>query len=574
MTAIDAIGESRPEELAPSTSTRWDRFEALLARLSEHLNPILVKEARQALRSRQFITTFFLMLSAGWFWSLLGLALMGPAVYYSTDGPSMFYVYHLILAFPLLVIAPFAAFYSLASERQDRTYELVSITALNARQILSGKLCGIMLQMMIYLSAIFPCLAFTYLLRGIDIFTILLAVIYTCAMSLGLSVFGLMLATLSPPRQRQNANGVLLAIVLFFVFFTNIWIVFGALVAGQGAMIDAPEFWQANLGLLILYANLFALVFLSARSQLTTVCQNRSTALRVALVVSQLSMLAWTAWAQLRWGGNFVFGFIFFSTFLWWFAGIFLIGEPPVLSARIKRELPQTLLGRILFSWFAPGPGTGYMFVIANMLAMSLMANFPFALLAGNFRVAGPTAVYTTNSAVTTGATVGTTTITPTVTATLRMTRTDVFETCVIATSYVIIYLGVGKWLMWTISRFGEVCLATRVLVNALLLMAGSCFPWIIQITNPATRNMGYTLLQITNPIWTIWECCGKGIPVVGSVLVLTLPAVALLCWLANLPALTAELKQVRIPKPPRVAEEDEQIEAAAHPVLPASPWD
>jgi hypothetical protein len=570
MTTIEALDESGSFELATVVDTRWDRLEALLARISEHLNPILVKEARQALRSRQFILTFFVMLSAGWFWSVLGLALMGPAVYYSTDGPSMFYVYYLILAFPLLVIAPFAAFYSLASERQDRTYELVSITALTARQILSGKLCGIMLQMMIYLSAIFPCLAFTYLLRGLDIFTILLTVLYTCGVSLGLSVCGLLLATLSPPRQRQNANAVFFAILLIGAFFFTVTMTFSMIT--MGGLPDAADFWSFNLAVLTVYANGFALAFLCARSQLTTICQNRSTALRVSLMICQISMFAWAAWAQLRWGGNFVNYFVFYSTLLWWTAGIFLVGEPPVLSARIKRELPQTLLGRTFFTWFTPGPGTGYMFVIVNMVAMSLMACFPFETLAANFRVTGATAVLSAGTVTVPKGGPGTARA---VTATLRLPRTEVFETCVVATSYVIIYLGIAKWLMWKISRFGEVRLATRVLVNVVLVMLGTFIPWTIQISSREMRNAGYTLLQITNPMWTISECAFRGMPVLGSVLVLALPPAALIVWLINVPSLVSELKQVRIAKPPRVAEEDAELAAAAAgPAGHTSPWD
>jgi hypothetical protein len=127
---------------------------------------------------------------------------------------------------------------------------------------------------------------------------------------------------------------------------------------------------------------------------------------------------------------------------------------------------------------------------------------------------------------------------------------------------------------MWTISRFGEVRLATRVLVNVLLVLAGVFVPWIIQMTDRDLRNAGYTLLQITNPIWTLWECCYKGVPIVGPVLVWGLPAVALVCWLLNLSSLTSELKQVRIPKPPRVAEEDAQRAAeAAGPPARTSPW-
>ena len=208
----------------------------------------------------------------------MGLAIIGPAANYSAEGPSMFYGFHAVMAFPLLVVIPYAAFHSLASERQDRTFEMVLITSLNARQILSGKLCGIALQMMIYLSAIVPCLAFTYLLRGLDIFTIFLAVFYTCLMSLGMSALGLLLGTLSGPRNRQIAQAVIYSVALLIGLWMNFALVFGLLMGTDLAAIGASEFWLANLLGLSAFANAFALVFLAARSQLTSASQNRSTA--------------------------------------------------------------------------------------------------------------------------------------------------------------------------------------------------------------------------------------------------------------------------------------------------------
>ena len=47
-----------------------------------------------------------------------------------------------------------------------------------------------------------------------------------------------------------------------------------------------------------------------------------------------------------------------------------MTGESPELSSRVKRKLPQSLLGRALSTWFNPGPGTGYLFALANCAAM------------------------------------------------------------------------------------------------------------------------------------------------------------------------------------------------------------
>ncbi|HEX5445834.1 MAG TPA: hypothetical protein VFW87_18550 [Pirellulales bacterium] len=534
--------------------SRFEKFEQVLARLSDRLNPILVKEARQALRSKQFTTTFFLMLAAGWTWSILGLALLGPSAYYNAEGPRMFFVYYMILAAPLLIVIPYYAYTSLSAERQDRTYELVSITALSARHILAGKLCGSGLQMLVYLSALFPCLAFTYLLRGLDIFSVFLAVAYTCLLSIGLAMVGLLLAALAPSRQRQMAQGVLFAIALCYAFGLHVAMM-STFVGTQGALWETQEFWEVNGWLALLYVNSFALVFLGARSLLTSVCQNRSTALRVALVSAQLSFTGWATWAALKWDNGVLYGLVFVSTVGWYFAGALMVGESPVLSARVRRDLPQSGLARMFLTWFNPGPATGYAFAVTNLIAVAVMATF---LANGEFY----------DLVLLTGATAH---------PSPRAASTEIFEASLAGVSYLAIYLGLGKLILGAVRRYDEIRLTVRVLVHVLLVLAGGGIPWIIQITYPPTRNAGYTLMQITNPVWTLWEyCTSAGLPpVTASVLLFVLPLTALVVWALNFPGLAAELRQVRVAVPTRVAEEDSELAAAKAPELArTSPWD
>jgi hypothetical protein len=104
--------------------------------------------------------------------------------------------------------------------------------------------------------------------------------------------------------------------------------------------------------------------------------------------------------------------------------------------------------------------------------------------------------------------------------------------------------------------------------------MAGSGIPLAIQWSNPRIWNRGYTLWQIPNPFWTIWESCTKIVPE-PDVLLPVLSVAAICVWAINLPSVAAELRQVYLPKPPRVAEEDSLLAAeAAGPPLPKSPWD
>jgi ABC-type Na+ efflux pump permease subunit len=59
----------------------------------------------------------------------------------------------------VLVLIPFGCYRSLLAEREQTTFELLSITSLSPRQVIWGKLLSAGLQMFIFYSAIAPFVA-------------------------------------------------------------------------------------------------------------------------------------------------------------------------------------------------------------------------------------------------------------------------------------------------------------------------------------------------------------------------------------------------------------------------------
>ena len=270
---LERASQSNPARLA------WERAGPVAGEAGERLNPILVKEARQALKSRQFVVTFSLLLLCGWGWSLIGVALLMPAIYYSPSGPFMLIGYYVMLTVPMLLIVPFSAYRSLAGEREDGTYELLSITTLCSRQIVTGKLGSAVLQMLVYYSALSPCIAFTYLLRGVDIMTIALVLVYTFLASLLLSAVGLVVATVSRARHVQVLLSV--ALLLGLVFLTLMWCIWTAMFVEESADLpfDDAEFWIVQGSILTACASYLVLFLLAAAAQLSFASDNRSTKL-------------------------------------------------------------------------------------------------------------------------------------------------------------------------------------------------------------------------------------------------------------------------------------------------------
>ena len=371
-----------------SPAAGWlPRAEAWLERLGERLNPILVKECRQAVKSRQFSLTFAGVLLCCWVWSIWGVASLGPSVRFGTggEGLKMFLGYFVILAFPLLVVVPHGAFRSLSDERDDRTFELLAITTLSPRQIIAGKLGAAMIQMLIYLSAVSPCLTFTYLLRGIDLPTILLGLGYTVLASLGLSLVSILAGSVAAERPWQTLWSALLLMGLMLAFYSFVRVLVEG-IERAGFPYDQSEFWFGNGIALLLYSSYLVLFFLAAAARLTFVSENRSTPLRITMFAQQLLLAFCFVWIAAR--ENLLFGsgsqhwwlswellgpFLMLSAIHWYVMGALMTGELSRLSNRAKRRLPQSLLGRSFLTWLSPGPGTGYVFAVANLLAALLV---------------------------------------------------------------------------------------------------------------------------------------------------------------------------------------------------------
>ena len=198
---------------SPSGESGWTdalhRLDDWCERFGDAVNPILVKETRQALKSRQFVVTFSLLLLAALGWTVMGSLSMMPQIYTSPSAPNMMIGFYVVLAIPMLLVVPLAAYRSLEGEIDDGTLELLTITTLSPWQIVLGKLAGASLQMLLYFVTLFPCLAFAYSLRGVDLPTTFLIVGALGVVGLFLTILGLFFAPIS--RGRTNRVISLLA---------------------------------------------------------------------------------------------------------------------------------------------------------------------------------------------------------------------------------------------------------------------------------------------------------------------------------------------------------------------------
>ena len=533
-----------------SAEYRWQKISengfAWLEQTVDRFNPIMVKETRQALKSRQFIITFFLVLIACWISSFAVVAIVGPEVYYVAEGPQMLIVYFAILAFPLMLIVPYSAFRSLAVEQEDNTYDLLSISALTTKQIVAGKLGSAVVQMLVYLSAISPCIAFTFLLRGVDVLTVGLLLIYYVLTSLGLSVLALFAGTIAKARYSQVILSVVLILAFAFAFFISI--VFAEeFISSSYQFLREPEFWIASLAFLTFYFTSFALIHAAAAAQIAFHSENRSTPLRKIMIVQQACFLGWMAivFQQIDWNdtSDLMVAILMVAGIYWYVMGAILTSEWPYLSRRVQRSLPQSSTGIAFLTWLNPGPGTGFMFSVANITFVALICS----------ALSYATAYYTGNH--------------------VNLALEQLF--LLSSWSYFVAFLGIGRLIIGEMRRFFYVSLTAGVLLHLILMLLAVGVPHILDyIANPQRFGVDYSFLHVTNPAWTLEQFIEQQFTDFELItLAISLTATAVVVLMLNIRTVWGEIQHQRRALPTRIVEEEAELHPEPEP-KPQNPWE
>lgn len=476
MTTADLPAEPQP---GPETSSgRFDRF---LEDMGEYLNPILVKETRQALKSRQFVVTFTLVLLTSWLWSVFAIYVRYPDILYSPEGPLLLVGYLDILLFPLILIIPFSAFRSLASEREDGTYELLSISTLSPRQIITGKLVSSILQMLVYLSAMAPCIAFTYLLRGIDIITIVFVVMTAVLASILLSAVGLVLACVTRQSQWQSALSVVIIVLLLVLYVSGLTMTYASIYEnGSWRMYQSSDFWLSIAATLTIYASYLHLAVEVASSQITFASENRSARIRITLLVQQFLFVGWLGLASLNFPTQDgpLTSLLTIICLHWFIMGCFINGESPALSPRVKRTIPEFVLDRIWRNWLLPGPDRGFLFVTSGLFS-GVLCVCALSLL---------------NS----------------LDGKIQYSPFGLIEFSIGLTGFTMLYLGFGRLIVRGLNAMFHVDVFLSMIIHLILLLAGVMFSLICQILYNQLTNR-FMQSYWTNPFWFYLEYFERG---------------------------------------------------------------
>ena len=368
-------------EPAPQASLGSPPAVSRFSSLGDWLNPVLVKEIRQAQRGKVFSISLVVTVLL----ALLGCMLMTLDMASNTSraGQEFFTLVYVFLCSAMLLIVPFQAFHAMGSEWDDHTFEMLVLSNLKPGQIVLGKILAAFVQTLLFFAAFLPFIAVAFLLRGVDMLVLAVVLGLTVYASLWFTTVSVMFSTLA-------RNRFLRVLMMVVIAGTLVGMISGATAMASELMrrpdqiVDA-EFWLALPQVLAMSSFVGLLAFFISCNLLAHEEENRSTNVRVLISVGTLIFLVLmvvnVSIPSSPLPREVVFGAAIFAVFAVAVAAVFICTEPEKLGRRVRQTVPKSRgLAMLTMPWF-PGRGRGAVFLLLHLgaLAAGAFALAPFA---------------------------------------------------------------------------------------------------------------------------------------------------------------------------------------------------
>lgn len=339
---------------------------ALLLRVAERLNPMLVKEVRQALNGRLFRVGYLLALTAAFCIAMVMLMSGGRP-----NGAALALAMFGCMGVSIFAFVPLSAFMSMGGEWDENTYDLLVLSNLTPRRIVWGKLGAAFVQTLVSFSAFLPFFVFAFLLRGVNLPSLLLLLGGALVVSPAAALVAIGLSSLTTNR--------FLRIVLLVVLVAGLFMLVGGSI-GLGSEFLAIGFSSMSLlqqcAIIGVLASVALVIgWISAETACTRLAhpeENRSTGLRITLLLAVLGGIAWGRYAITQGADlEFVSALWLIAQFVLVLPAASFVTEPEPLGRRVAHELPRRGLLALLVSPLLPGGGRGVQYWLLLQLVLA-----------------------------------------------------------------------------------------------------------------------------------------------------------------------------------------------------------
>lgn len=364
--AADPAAGSADVGVAAAPPGFWER-------LSDRLNPILVREVQQAVKGRMFALTVLgsLLVSV-----VIAISVASQRRLEPGDGNMAFRAVLMTFCPVALFLVPLSAYGSMRHELRAGIVEQLLLSRLRPWRIVVGKMTSALVQFVLYLSVFAPVLSMTYLLRGVDLPTIALCLFFGMLFSLVATTFAIAAAAqvVFPSLQVVSNIGMVAALGAATVAMMSA-VMQPFLMRELTQLVRHDAFWTVFSAVALLGLAAVVLCAMVAAAMLAHGYENKSTGFRIYLLVVACGLYGWIAWcvpgasAGMPPGRSaleeILPGSAMALSILGGVFGVFMVGETERLSPRVREKAPRRPLAALLLAPLLPGRGRGLLFALA-----------------------------------------------------------------------------------------------------------------------------------------------------------------------------------------------------------------
>lgn len=341
------------------------------------LNPIVIKELRQAVRS--WAVTGMLLL----FLTVLFISSIAFLVFQAFDvgnedvqlGSAMFSTFVTILAVASIFFIPLYVGIRVATERQENNPDLFYVSTLSPARIILGKFLCSAYMALLFFSACMPFMAFTNLLRGVDLPTVFFILFYLFLVVCVTNMISIFLACIPASRPFKILFALLGFIGSWWIIIPMVSFSFLFLRTGIGASMGERNFWIGTLTAISIGLAITGLFFVLAVALISPPSKNRALPVRIYITAIWLlgGLLNWAWVIQTKTLGAIAF-WVDWTFVLMMFSLLVVVSNSDQLSQRTRRTIPQSPFKRVLAFLFFNGAAGGLIWA-ALLLAVTFFVS-------------------------------------------------------------------------------------------------------------------------------------------------------------------------------------------------------
>jgi hypothetical protein len=341
----------RPGELL----RRW------LATAGEWINPVLLKELKQSVRAR-FIS-WMLLIYLGLNLLVLGMVLLNlepTPTRPQSLGSETFFGLLVFLEIMASVVVPCFVAARMIAERSSDDLDLVLTTSITPAALVRGKLLSGLVLVVLLHSIALPFMAFTYLLRGIDLPSILVTTSISALATVPMLQLAILIASLPVRNVIRIVLVILAALSLLYLAPIAVLMLAGGLVSrGTGFIMPSAGLWATTAAIVLVDACLVAVLASWSIAALSPRPANRAMPPRLAFTGAWLVTGGIATVAAAMGEPQVITAWLFISLELLGLLMLAAVSERDAPGPHVARQIPRSRVLRVLAFPFFTGAANG-----------------------------------------------------------------------------------------------------------------------------------------------------------------------------------------------------------------------